>query len=286
MDADELVQRGETALKASPSIDHWQRDRERIEAEDLLQHALGRDFDLDEEIPPSAARRFERLIERRATGEPIPYIKGYAEFRGLHLITRPGVFVPRDSTEFMVHQAVRRLARRPRPVVVDLASGGGTVALAIANEVRRADVFGTDIAADAVRLARANARRLGVRATFVVGDLFGALPKRIEGSVDVITLHPPYVARSEVRLLPEEIRRFEPVHTLTDRSVDGLGLVERTAAEAPRWLRPGGWLLVEVSPDRSRGVLTRFRAVGLTDVRSTKGGELKVTRVVVGKRPA
>jgi release factor glutamine methyltransferase len=286
LEAEELLQRGEAALKASPSIDHWQRDRERIEAEDLLGHALGHDYDLDDEIPTAAARRFDRLIDRRTTGEPIPYIKGYAEFRGLRLTTRPGVFVPRDSTEFMVEQAVRRLARRPRPVAVDIASGGGTVALAIANEVPRAEVFGTDIAQDAVRLARANARRLKLRATFLVGDLFAALPRRIEGAVDVITLHPPYVAKSELRLLPDEIRRFEPVHTLSDHSVDGLGLVERTSSEAPRWLRPGGWLIVEVSPDRSRGVASRFRAAGLTDVRSTKGGELKVTRVVVGRRPA
>jgi release factor glutamine methyltransferase len=285
LDADELLERAETTLKASPSIDHWQRDRERIEAEDLLEHAFGRDYDLDEEVDGPARRRFERLIARRATGEPIPYIKGYAEFRGLDLIARPGVFVPRDSTEFMVEQAVRRLRRRRKPIVVDVATGGGTVALAIANEVPGSQVFGTDIAENAVRLARSNARRLGLRGRFVAGDLFAPLPKRLKGSVDAITLHPPYVAKGELGLLPDEIRRFEPAHTLTDHSSDGLGLVERTAIEAPAWLRPGGWLLVEVSPDRSRGVSSLFRSAGLTDVRSTKGGELKVTRVVLGRRP-
>jgi release factor glutamine methyltransferase len=285
LEAEDLLERGESVLVASPSIDHWQRDRERIEAEELLAHALGHDFDLDDDISAAAARRFDALIERRATGEPIPYIKGYAEFRGLKLTTKPGVFVPRDSTEFMVEQAVRRLARRPKPIVVDIACGGGTVALAIAHEVPRAEVFGTDIAEDAVKLARANARRLGVRATFVRGDLFKPLPKRIQGNVDAITLHPPYVARGELRDLPDEVRRFEPAHTLSDRSVDGLGLVERTASASATWLRPGGWLVVEVSPDRSRGVASKFRAAGLTDVKSTKGGELKVTRVVLGRRP-
>jgi len=285
LEAEDLLERAESVLVASPSIDHWQRDRERIEAEELLAHALGHDFDFDDDISAATARRFDALIERRATGEPIPYIKGYAEFRGLKLTTKPGVFVPRDSTEFMVEQAVRRLARRPKPIVVDIASGGGTVALAIAHEVPRAEVFGTDIAKDAVKLARANARRLGVRATFVRGDLFKPLPKRIRGGVDAITLHPPYVAKGELGDLPDEIRRFEPVHTLSDRSVDGLGLVERTASASATWLRPGGWLIVEVSPDRSRGVASKFRAAGLTDVRSTKGGELKVTRVVLGRRP-
>jgi release factor glutamine methyltransferase len=285
LEAEDLLARAESMLVASPSIDHWQRDRERIEAEELLAHALGHDFDLDDDISAATARKFDRLIERRATGEPIPYIKGYAEFRGLRIPTKRGVFVPRDSTEFMVEQAIRRLARRPKPVVVDIASGGGTVALAIANEVPRAEVFGTDIADDAVKLARANARSLGVRATFVRGDLFAPLPKRIEGEVDVITLHPPYVAKGELRELPDEIRRFEPAHTLSDRSVDGLGLVERTASASATWLRPGGWLVVEVSPDRSRGVASKFRGAGLIDVKSTKGGELKVTRVVVGRRP-
>jgi methylase of polypeptide subunit release factors len=143
LEAEDLLERAESMLVASPSIDHWQRDRERIEAEELLAHALGHDFDLDDDIPAATARKFDVLIERRATGEPIPYIKGYAEFRGLKLTTKPGVFVPRDSTEFMVEQAVRRLARRPKPIVVDIASGGGTVALAIAHEVPRAEVFGT-----------------------------------------------------------------------------------------------------------------------------------------------
>ena len=285
MEAEDLLERAESVLVASPSIDHWQRDRERIEAEELLAHALGHDFDLDDDISAATARRFDALIERRATGEPIPYIKGYAEFRGLKLTTKHGVFVPRDSTEFMVEQAVRRLARRTKPIVVDIASGGGTVALAIANEVPSAEVFGTDIAEDAVKLARANARRLGVRATFVRGDLFAPLPERIRGAVDEITLHPPYVAKGELGDLPDEVRRFEPAHTLSDRSVDGLGLVERTAGASATWLRPGGWLIVEVSPDRSRGVASKFRAAGLTDVKSTKGGELKVTRVVLGRRP-
>jgi len=91
------------------------------------------------------------------------------------------------------------------------------------------------------------------------------------------------VARSELRDLPDEIRRFEPLHTLTDRSPDGLGLVGRAIVESPGWLRPGGWLLIEIAPDRARSVATGLRRVGFSDVRSTRGG-LGVTRVVVGRR--
>ena len=276
--------RATETLKASPAIDHWQRDREEIESDDLLCYALDvDDVDPDQEVPAAVRRRFERLVRRRATGEPVQLIKGFAVFRGLEILSRPGVFVPRDSTEFLAEQAIRRLRRRRRPVAVDVATGGGTVALAVADEVRGVRVFGTDISRDAIRVARRNAERLRLRATFVAGDLFDALPESIRGAVDVITLHPPYVARAELRELPEEIRRFEPAHTLTDRSRDGLGLVGRTAEEAGDWLKAGGWLLVEVSPDRARAVGGVLRASGFRDVRSTMDSGFKVTRVMVGR---
>jgi release factor glutamine methyltransferase len=273
-------------LKASTAIDHWQPDREEIEADELLSYALGVDrIDPKEDVPAGVRRRFDRLIARRATGEPVQLITGHAVFRGLEIVARPGVFVPRDSTEYLAEQAIRRLRGRRRPVAVDLATGGGTVALAIANEVRGVRVFGTDISLTAVRVARDNAERLHLRATFFKGDLFGGLPAELEGRVDVLTLHPPYVARDELRELPEEIRRFEPVHTLSDRSLDGLGLVGRAASEGPRWLKSGGWLLIEVSPDRSRSVASVLRRNGFGDVRSTMDRGFKVTRVLVGRWP-
>jgi len=285
MKAKDLLDRAVKTLKASPAIDHWQKDREEIESEDLLMHAMGvEDLDPAVEVPPAAARRFERMIARRATGEPVQLITGYAEFLGLQLMSKPGVFVPRDSTEFLAQQAVRRLRGRRRAIAVDLATGGGTVALAVANETKGVRVFGTDLSGAAVRVARKNAERLRLRATFATGDLFGRLPSELKGKVDVITLHPPYVARRELRDLPREILGFEPRHTLTDDSPDGLGLVQRAATESREWLRRGGWLLVEVSPDRARSVAAVFRRNGFRDVRSTAGGELKVTRVVVGRR--
>src|SRR3970282_1512135 len=135
MKAKDLLNRAVKTLKASPAIDHWQKDREEIESEDLLMHAMGvEDLDPAVEVPPAAARRFERMIARRPTGDPVQLITGYAEFLGLQLISKPGVFVPRDSTEFLAQQAVRRLRGRRRAIAVDLATGGGTGALAVANE--------------------------------------------------------------------------------------------------------------------------------------------------------
>jgi release factor glutamine methyltransferase len=285
MKARELLRDAIDRMKAAPTIDHWQRDRERIEAEDLLGFVCGEEPDPDDDVSAADARRFRAMIDRRVAGEPNPYIKGVTEFRGLELTIKRGVFIPRDSSEFLALQAIRRLHGRSRPVHVDLACGGGPVALAVANEVPRVSVYASDLSADAVRLARENAKRLRLRATFVTGDMFGALPRTIAGTVDVITIHPPYVPRAEVKDLPIEIRRWEPAHTLTDSSVDGLGLVSRVVREGPEWLKPRGWLLVEVSPDRAREVAAALRSGGFRDVRSTQGGELRVTRVIVGRTP-
>jgi len=286
MNAKKLLAGAAKTLKASPSIDHWQKGREKIEAEELLTHVLGEEVDPDQEITSKERRKFESLVRRRVAGEPIPYIKGWTEFLGLELMVEPGVFVPRDSSEFLATQAIKRLRARRKPVHVDLATGLGTIALAVADAVPKATVFGTDLSDDAVKLARKNAKRLRLDATFRAGDLFGAVPKKLAGKVDVITLHPPYVAKDEIEDLPDEIKEWEPVHTLTDNSDDGLGLVRRTVEEAPRWLRKSGWLLMEVDPDRARDVMPVYKAGGFKGVTSTKGGELKVTRVIVGRSPA
>lgn len=281
----DLVASGERRLKRSPALDHWPADRERRDAEALLAFVLGtEDVDGIEVVDGRRARRFDGLIRRRAGGEPMAHITGWTEFRGLRLRVRPGAFVPRQSSEFTVEQAVRRLSRRRRPVAVDLATGIGPIALAIAAAVPRARVVGTDISGDALRQARENARALRLRnVTFRRGDLFRALPAAIRGRVDVIAAHVPYVPKHELRDLPLEVRGFEPAHTLTDYSEHGLSLTERAAEEGRPWLRPGGWILLEVSPDFARRVRGQLLRAGYRDVRSTRGWP-HVTRVLVGRR--
>jgi release factor glutamine methyltransferase len=281
-----LVRRGEKALEASPAIDHWQKHRERIESEELLEHLMGRMPDDDESVPDAVKAEFLAAVERRAAGEQIPLITGHTDFLGIDLLVERGVFVPRDSSEFLATQAIRRLKGRKTPIVVDLATGAGTIALAVAHAVSRAEVYGTDISQDAIDLARRNADRLELSSTFVRGDLFEGLPDTLRGRVSVVTLHPPYVPVDEIDSLPEEVKAWEPEHTLTDGSIDGMGLVERTAAEAPVWLAKNGWVLIETDPDAARAVKVRLRRARFRDVVSTKGGELKVTRVIVGRRPS
>jgi release factor glutamine methyltransferase len=281
--AGEVLSRAERELKSSRAIEHPHAGKERYDAEQLLAFVLGADPADDLQIERRAMRRFDRLLSRRAAGEPVAYLTGRTEFAGLELDVGPGAFIPRESSEFMVEQALRRLRGRRRAVHVDLATGVGPVALAVAAALPRARVFGVDLYPSPVALARRNAGRLRLsNVRFSRGDLFDPLPRSLRGSVDVITIHPPYVGRGEIRELPAEIRRYEPRESLTDRSPAGMGLLQRVAARSTEWLGSGGWLLVEVSPDRSRAASAVLRRAGLSEVRSTKGG-VEVSRVVVGR---
>jgi release factor glutamine methyltransferase len=281
--AQEVLRDAERKLKASTAIDHPHSGKERLEAEELLEFALGSEPDPDEEVPAEALRRFNRLMTRREAGEPLAYLIGRTTFKGLTLEISWGAFIPRETSEFMAEQAIRRLRARPRPVHVDVATGIGPVALAVAHALPKATVLGVDVSRRPLELARRNASLLRLRNTrFLRGDLFSPIPQTFAGMVDVVTIHPPYVPRRELRDLPDEIVRFEPRESLTDESSTGLRLLTRVAGEAPRWLRRGGWLLVEVSPDRSREVATVLRHAGFGDVRSTTG-ELRFSRVVVGR---
>lgn len=281
--AGQVLREAEKVFKGSEEFDHVHAGKELADAEELLEFVVGRGPDEDEDIPTAAVTRFQKLVRRRAQGEPNAYIIGRTTFHDLTLEVRRGAFIPRQSSEWMADQALRRLRLRRDPVHVDLGTGIGPVALTVAAAIPHARVVGADVAARPIALARRNASRLRLKnVTFLRGDLFEPVPGRLRGSVDVITIHPPYVGRREMRTLPFEILRFEPEESLTDYSPLGDRIVRRVAGEAPAWLRPGGWLLVEVSPDRSRIVATTLRRAGFRDVRSTKGG-VEVSRVVVGR---
>jgi release factor glutamine methyltransferase len=285
--AKKVLKRAERTLEASDAIEHPHAGKERYDAEELLSFVLGHEPSDDEPVKPKALKAFGKLLRRRVAGEPVPYITGTTTFLGLELAVRTGAFVPRESSEDTAQEAIRRLRGRARdgrrPVFVDLATGIGPIALAVAVKVPRSSVYGIDLYGKPVALASKNAARLGLtNVDFRQGDLFSPLPRKLRGKVDVITAHAPYVPRKEVADLPDEIRRFEPEESLTDYSTEGFGLMSRIAEEAPRWLRAGGWLIFEVSPDRSRGVAGLLRRNGYRQVRSIKG-EIAVSRVIVGR---
>lgn len=247
----ELLDAGERVLSDSSHI--FEDHDNRMEAEGLLEFVLEADIDdLDpDEIPSRREReRYLSLIARRAAGEPFPILVGSIEFYGLTLEVKPGSFVPRPSSELTVSRAVKRIKKRKRPVVVDVCTGAGPIALAIADEAPRAEVWGTDIDADGLAQARRNAKLLEIdNSTFRKGDMYGSLPKRLKGKVDLITGHIPYVPPGEVDDLPAEVKDHEPLFTLSGLSKDGLGLIRTAVQQAPEWLAPGGWMLLEISED-------------------------------------
>lgn len=199
------------------------------------------------------------LIDRRVSGLPLELVLGWAEFRGLRVAVAPGVFVPRRRTEFLVDEAV---AHAPQAsVVVDLCCGSGAVGAALAAALDRPEVHAADVDPAAVRCARGNLADAGGRV--YAGDLYDALPDALRGRVDILAANVPYVPTAEVALLPAEARDHEPLVAL-DGGADGLDVLRRVAAEAPRWLAPGGCLLVETSEAQAPAAVTAFARAGMT----------------------
>ena len=189
------------------------------------------------------------LVDRRVQGLPLEQILGWAEFYGLRILVDPGVFVPRRRTELLVRQAIAlapdAAARAGSPtVVVDLCCGSGAVGAALLAALDGVQVHAADIDPVAVRCARRNVT--GARGHVYEGDLDAPLPASLRGRVDVLVANAPYVPTEEIRLMPPEARIHEP-RTALDGGADGLDVHRRVAQVAPRWLAPGGHVLIETS---------------------------------------
>jgi release factor glutamine methyltransferase len=284
VNTEELIKRGKRTLVAVNERFGWQGDEED-QAWDILAHVLGRQPKWEEDVSQSDVRRFEKIIKTRTTGRPLAYILGTIDFLDFKMTVRDGAFVPRLTSEWLAKQAIRRLRPRKSPVHIDLATGIGPVAIGSARAVKDAEVHGVDIMPSAIKHAKLNAKKLGVRnVTFHRGNMFGPLPRRLKGKVDVITIHPPYVPRGELEDLPVEIKKYEDTRTLTDGSSDGLELTRRVIDEGREWLGRNGWVLIEIVPSEWKRVRPLFRDAGYVDIRSTHGN-LKLTRVICGRLP-
>jgi len=181
------------------------------------------------------------MVERRAAGEPVEYVVGWAEFCGLRIAVEPGVFIPRRRTEFLVHEAASLSSHRS--TVVDLCCGSGAVGAALRAALNRVELHAVDNDPAAVQCARHN---IGSHGQVYEGELYRPLPASLRGRVDLLVANAPYVPADEVGLLPPEARLHEP-RTALDGGVDGLDVVRRVISGAPEWLAPGGHVLVEVS---------------------------------------
>ncbi|SMH34622.1 release factor glutamine methyltransferase [Rathayibacter oskolensis] len=196
-------------------------------------------------VEESALDAFDRMIERRASREPLQHITGVAPFRSLELAVGPGVFVPRPETEGVAQIAIDALrsVADPSPLAVDLGTGSGALALSLAHEVPHARVIGVENAVEAFIWARGNRDRLGLdNARIVFDDLSQALPE-LDGAVSVVVSNPPYIPSNAIPRDPE-VRLFDPPSALYGGD-DGLDVVRRLTATARRLLRPGGVLVIE-----------------------------------------
>ncbi|MCI0632716.1 MAG: peptide chain release factor N(5)-glutamine methyltransferase [Actinobacteria bacterium] len=254
----------------------------RPSAEILMMHVTGMEraalYAREEGLDTREARMFGRAICQRCTGTPVQHLTGEQAFRGIMLQVRPGVFVPRPETEVLVEHGLEALGMSEDPVVVDVGTGTGAVALAIKSERPGATVFATDLSPEAVELAGANAERLGLHVAVLEGDLLEPLPGDLRGWVDLVISNPPYVPTEELEGLPLEVRA-DPRLALEG----GVELIDELARQALRWLRDGGAFVVEI--DARFGVeASETLARGFTDVRVERDLAGR-DRVVVARTP-
>ena len=251
-------------------------------AERLLSHVLGTDrtgIYAREGLTSQEAKLFGRALCRRCAGEPVQHVTGEEGFRRLTIGVRPGVFVPRPETEVLVEVVLGGVADVESPVVVDVCTGSGAVALALKDERPDATVLATDLAPEAVALARENAEALGLPITVLEGDLLDPLPPEVRGETDVVVCNPPYVPPEGRDSLPPDVRA-EPELAL----FGGVALYERLFAQAMSCLRPGGLVAVEIEESTAASVSTAAERAGFVDL-SVRRDLTGRDRVVSGRRP-
>jgi len=251
--------------------DH-QIESPRLNAELLLARSLnlGREefyTHLHDPLKEREKETLEKMIRRRVSGEPLQYILEHQEFWSIDVKVDSRVLIPRPETELLVEQSLSILSEnslRGTPSVLEIGTGSGAVAIALAKEAKNIFLVATDISRDALVLAKENAESAGVQhqIKFVNGDLFGPLcPSKERKPFDLILSNPPYIVRHEIGSLAKEVRDYEPTIAL-DGGEDGLESYRRIVTGAPFYLREGGWLLLEMGQGQSKKVAEQIETSG------------------------
>jgi release factor glutamine methyltransferase len=255
----------------------------RETAEALLMHVLGISraglYARTDGLDAGTARLYGRALCQRCSGTPLQYLSGEQQFMDLTLSVGPGVFVPRPETEGLVEAALETIDGVAAPIVADVGTGTGAVALAIKWYRPEARVHATDVSEAAVRLARQNAARHGLELEVHLGDLLSSLPSETRGALDLLVSNPPYVTREEYEDLPEEVKS-EPYEAL----VGGVEMHRRLVDLAPEWVVPGGWLVAEIGAGQGEAVRALFeKGLEAVEVLPDLAGR---DRVVRGRTPS
>jgi release factor glutamine methyltransferase len=272
-----LLRRGADSLEEAGLSRAWQ------DAEWLLAGLLGfrrsrLPTEPDRPVVKAVAKRFLALIDRRRSGEPLQYLLGWEEFRGLRLRVTPAALIPRPETELLVEWALEVLSERrcdaeplgPPRLVVDLGTGSGAIALALAAACPGVTIYAVDLAPGAVALARENASALGLadRVQLLQGDLFAPLGP-LTGAVDLMISNPPYIPAEAIQRLPAEVRDYEP-HEALDGGPEGMTFHRKIIAGAPSFLRREGWLLLEMGENHSGPLGRLLAATGFQEIEVRK----------------
>ncbi len=273
----------------TPSLDALLRDASvRIDPTDarwLLAHAAGQSqtwvfAHATDAAPPALVARFETLVMRRVAGEPVAYLTGRRGFWSLDLAVTPDTLIPRPETELLVEQVLTRLSSRPGTRFVDLGTGSGAIALAVACERGDVEVIATDASVGALDVARANAAANALHhVEFRHGDWFAPV---VGERFDVIASNPPYIADGDAHLRQGDLR-FEPSSALSS-GCDGLDAIRVLVAGAPDHLRGGGWLLLEHGFDQGEAIRVLLHAGGFAGVETIRDLEHR-DRVTLGHLP-
>ncbi len=240
-------------------------DSPRLCAEVLLAYELKKSrvelyLAFDQPLSRSEIACYRSLIKRRLKREPLQYITGHQEFWSLDFFVSPAVLIPRAETELLVEEAMKLwqghlLANNSRPRILDLGTGSGAIAISLAKEIEGATLWASDISFDALAVARTNAQRHNVegRIGFCQGDLWQPFSESA-APFDMIISNPPYIAAESFDALPPEVRCYEPRVAL-DGHENGMGFIQRIIGEGAVYLKPGGWLLIEMDPDQTERAL-------------------------------
>ena len=254
----------------------------RLSIELLLAHVLKKKrlqlyLEFEREVDEALLEILRGLVKRRVAGEPLQYVTGEAEFCGLKLAVDRRVLIPRPETEILVEMVA---ARQPA-TVVDVGTGSGCVALALAHRLPNAAVTATDISPEALAVAQANAARYPCKnfTRFLQGDLLSALPDSF--TADAIVSNPPYIASGELAQLPREVKDFEPVQALV-AGADGLDVIRRLVPAAKRFLSPIGFVALEIGAGQCPAVTELFIGAGYTVVQVEKDLQ-GIERVIVAQ---
>ncbi|HET8579159.1 MAG TPA: peptide chain release factor N(5)-glutamine methyltransferase [Methylomirabilota bacterium] len=268
-DATTLALLGEgTAALAAVGIPTARQDAEWLLASVLGVDRLALYVEPAREIAPTVVARYRAWVDRRTAHEPLQYILGFEEFRGLRLAVSPDVLIPRPETEGLVEWAIEILADRGEAAVADLGTGSGAIACAVAATLPEAEVWAIERSLGALAVAFGNVRRLGLadRVRLLAGDLFEPLGA-VRAGLDLVVSNPPYLPTAILGSLPPEVSLHEPRVAL-DGGPDGMGVIRRIIAGAPAALRPGGWLLMEIGEEQAGPLASLMAAEGFSGIRA------------------